>query len=261
MQPSYSPTSGRIPLAVVVGLAVVVAASLALGLVNAARAGAAVAVPAAGQQTGISICGHGKAAVKPDQARIQAGVRATAPTAEAARAQAASAMSAILAALKSGGVADADIQTSYFAVEPNFTYDATGSHQNGFVATNNVSVTIRAIDKAGAIVDAMTRAGSDSVSISGIQFSSGDPTRAQSDAQHSALADAKRQAQEIADGAGVALGAPISIQVGGCGAQSQPPVVFGTADASQGKAAPPPTPIQPGPQEVIVDVAVVYAIR
>src|SRR5262249_36183701 len=152
------PSSGRIPLAVAIGLAVVVAVALTLSVLNIARAGAVSVLPVTTQQTGIAVCGHGKATSKPDQAQIAVGVHASASTAQGARTQAAQAMSSVLAALKGNGVADKDIQTSYFAIAPNYTYDATGQHPNGYSASNNVNITIRSVDNTGKIVDAVTQA-------------------------------------------------------------------------------------------------------
>jgi uncharacterized protein YggE len=254
-----TPFSGRSSLVVTVGLALVVAAALTLGVVNVARAGAVSVLPVTSQQTGISVCGQGKATSKPDRAQIEVGVFATAATAQGARSQAAAAMNAVLAALKSNGVADADIQTDYFSIAPNYTYDAAGAHPNGYTATNNVTVLVRAVNNAGKIVDAVTQAGGNNVIVNGIQFSTGDLTQAQAQAQASALQDAHRQAQAIADAAGVGLGAPVSIQVGGCGTQTTP--IYNAAGAAPASKSNPPTPIQPGQQQVAVDVAVVYAIR
>ena len=56
------------------------------------------------------------------------------------------------------------------------------------------------------------------------------------------------------------LGAPVSIQVGGCGNSSGPLPYASDQSAAVGDKANAPTPIQPGQQDVTVDVAVVYAI-
>jgi uncharacterized protein len=248
-------TSGRMPLAVVVGLAVIVAAALIFGVMNVARAGAVSVLPVSSQQTGITVCGHGTAHVRPDQARIQVGVQASAATAEDARAQAAQAMNAVLAALKGNGVADQDIQTDYFAIQPEYAYGSGAPHQIGYSATNDITATIRHVDDTGKIVDAVTAAGGNDVTVSGIQFSSGDPSQAQSDARRAALNDAHSQAQQIADGAGVRLGTPISINVGGCG-DTQRAIGYAQAGAAPSST----TPVQPGQQVVDVYVAVVYAI-
>jgi uncharacterized protein YggE len=258
-----TPSSGRGAPGVIVGVAAVVVAvavaAFTLGLVNLAHAGAVSVLPVTSQQTGISVCGQGMATSTPDRAQIQVGVVAFAASAEDARNQAATAMSAVLAALKSNGVADADVQTSYFSISPNYSYDGGGTHTSGYTASNNVTVLVRAVDNTGKVVDAVTQAGGNDVVVNGIQFFSGDLTQAQTEAQASALQDAHRQAQAIADAAGVSLGPAASILVGGCGTVNSPVYASaGSAGVSKGNV---PTPIQPGQQQVQVYVAVVYAIR
>jgi uncharacterized protein YggE len=73
------------------------------------------------------------------------------------------------------------------------------------------------------------------------------------------VADARRQAEQATRAAGVSLGTPLSIQIGGCGAPARVPfpLAGGAASGTSGT----PTPIQPGQVEVAADVGVVYAIR
>src|SRR5258708_34167787 len=99
-------------------------------------------------------------------------------------------MTAVIAALKSHGVADADIQTDYFAIQPQYTYESSGPRQTGYMATNNVTATIRHVDDAGKVVDAVTQAGGNAVGGSGIQVFSRDPSSAPAAAQTSPLSGA-----------------------------------------------------------------------
>jgi uncharacterized protein YggE len=254
MQPS---TSSRLGVGIGIAVVALVTVTLTLSILGFTRAGTVSIVPVTSQQTGITVCGQGKANARPDQARIEAGVFAQASSADAARAQAAQAMNAVLSALKSNGVADDDIQTQYFSITPQYTYDSSGPHQTGYQASNTVTATVRNVNAVGKVVDAVTSAGGNNVVVSGIQFSAGDPSQAQAQAEASALSDAHQQAQQIASGAGVSLGSPVSIQVGGCGQTQQPVIYAGAAQASSARS----TPIQPGQVNVEVNVAVVYAIR
>jgi uncharacterized protein YggE len=255
---SFTPSAPS-RLGVGIGAAVValVTLTLTLSILGFTRAGTVSVMPVTSQQTGITVCGHGKANAHPDQARIAAGVFAQASTAQDARSQAAQAMNAVISALKNNGVADDDIQTEYFSITPQYSYESGGPHQIGYQASNNVTATVRNVNAVGTVVDAVTAAGGNNVVVSGIQFSAGDPSQAQAAAEASALADAHQQAQQIASGAGVSLGAPVSIQVGGCGQTQQPVVYAGAAQAASGST----TPIQPGQLNVDEYVDVVYSIR
>lgn len=250
----------RSPLAIALVIVVAVAAAFGLLLGATSLAHASSAAPGTSQQTGISVCGQGKATVRPDQARIQVGITASASTADAARTQASQAMTAVLAALKSAGVASADIQTNYFAIEPEYSYDQSGSHQIGYTVTNSVTVTIHNVNGVGQIVDAAAAAGGNNAIISGIDFSTTDPNAGLIQAQQNALANAHAQAVQIASAAGVSLGAPLAIDANGCGTQVvAPQPVANQAASSQGST--PTTPVQPGQSEVDAEVMVVYAIQ
>lgn len=256
---SLASGSSRLMLALIAIFAVLTTIAITLGLVNVAHAGTVSVLPVTAQQTGISVCGHGTAQVKPDRAQINAGVSVQASTAQDARDRAASAMTTIINALKSNGVAADDIQTGYVSIAPQYDYNNGAPRTNGYMASNSVNVTVRNVSSVSKLVDAVTAAGGNYVFVSGVSFSSSDPSAATSQAQQKALTDAKNQASHIAQAAGVNLGAPVSIQVGGCGNSSPVPYYAADGAATQGKSNV-PTPIQPGQQDVAVDVAVVYAI-
>lgn len=257
---SLSSGTSRLMLALIAIFAVLTIIAITLGLANVARAGAVSVLPVTSQQTGISVCGHGTAQVKPDRARISAGVNVQSSTAQDARDRAASAMTAVINALKSNGVANDDIQTGYVSIAPQYDYNSGAPRTTGYMASNSVNVTVRDVSAVSKLIDAATAAGGNSVYVSGVSFSTSDPSAAANQAQQKALADAKNQATHIAQGAGVNLGSPVSIQVGGCGNNSGPIPYYGNQSAAAADKAAPPTPIQPGQQDVAVDVAVVYAI-
>ncbi len=179
-------------------------------------------LPVTSQQTGISVCGHGTAQIKPDRAQINAGVSVQSSSAQDARDRAASAMTAVINAIKSNGVSADDIQTGYVSISPQYDYSGGTPRTTGYTASNSVNVTVRDVSAVSKLIDAVTAAGGNSVFVSGVSFSSSDPSAAATQAQQKALADAKNQATHIAQGAGVNLGSPVSIQVGGCGNSSGP---------------------------------------
>ncbi|MGO8950296.1 MAG: SIMPL domain-containing protein [Ktedonobacterales bacterium] len=239
-----------------------VAVALTLGIVNIAHAQSVTVLPSTTQQAGILVCGQGTAYTHPDQAQIEAGVQATATTAEAARSQAAQAMASVLSAIKSQGVADADVQTNYFAIEPDYDYSSSTPSIVGYTASNSVTVTVHAVDNTGNIVDAVTQAGGNDVLVNGIEFSNGNPAAALEQAQQNAIANAHQQAEVAASAAGVSLGAPLSIDLESCGgtgvATEVPAAISG---AVPGASSGPSTPISPGQIEATADVSVDYAVH
>ena len=74
------------------------------------------------QQAGIWVTGWGKVTLEPDLALLSLGVEARADTVEEARTETAVAMTGIISALRAKGIADKDIQTRFFNISPEYTY-------------------------------------------------------------------------------------------------------------------------------------------
>jgi uncharacterized protein len=240
-----------------IGLLVAVALVVA-GMMLAQARNEAVAHPE-NQQLWIAVCGHGKAKAAPDQAQLNLGVFATATTVHDVRSQTSQTMSSVLAALKGNGVAEQDIQTGYVSLQPEYNYQSSPPRLSGYSATNTITVTIRNLANVGAIMDAAVEQGGSNIFVGGILFSAGDPAQARSDAQRDAVADAKQKAEQAAGSAGAKLGPVLSIQVGGCGNDPQTPTYGAVDRGTQVHKA--TTPIEPGQNDVSVDVTVVYALR
>src|SRR3954451_499000 len=130
----------------------------------AALAAALVAVPGAwGAAAPRTITVHGTGIVQtvPTSAVFTFGVSATGGTATAALGADAAKMNKLIAALKAKGVAEADIQTSSISLAPNTS--PRGDRILNYTATNSVSARIRAIAKAGPVIDAVVAAGANQI--------------------------------------------------------------------------------------------------
>ncbi len=209
-----------------------------------------------GQQEGIWVNGQGFAAAVPDVANLVLGVQAQAATVADAQAQAVTAMNGVMAALTGNGVASKDIQTQYFNIQQLTKYDNNKQQSVviGYQVSNMVTAKIRALDKVGAIIDAVAKAGGDLTRINSIGFSVDDPTPYYNDARQKAMADAKAKAQQMAGLAGVKLGKPTYISE----SSYLPPIPAPVLRAEAAPAA--QTPISPGETKLTVNVQVVYPI-
>ena len=140
------------------------ATALAIGLL-VGSAGApnlaprpAVAADSTAPEHTISVTGTGRVTLTPDIADLRIGVNLTRPTATEARSAAAAAMTKVVAAIKKGGVADKDVQTSLLSLQPVYDYSNNGQGRlTGFQVANVVAVTVRNIDTVGDLVDAGSR--------------------------------------------------------------------------------------------------------
>jgi uncharacterized protein YggE len=207
----------------------------------------------------ISVNGHGSVDVTPDTAQVTIGVDVTLPTLEEAEAESTSQANAIIEAVKAGGVADEDVQTSNYSVYVVRNYDENGNPAEimGYQISNQVNVTIRDIDTVGDILSAAIDAGANN--IWGISFYVDDTTAAASEARVLAVEDARRKAEELAAAADLSLGRIVAIAEGSQGA-ILPPMYqrAGGGEMAMDAAA---APIEPGSTEVTVDVQIVFEIE
>jgi uncharacterized protein YggE len=184
-------------------------------------------------------------------------VQADATSVGDARSKAAESMDAMLKALKDGGVADKDIQTTQFSVDPRYDYTNNKQTLIGFTVNNIATVKIHDIDKTGDLIDAAISAGGDLARVQGLQFTIDDPSALQGQARQKAMADAKSRATTLAQAAGVELGAPRSINETG----GPTPIMFGAAESAQFLDQAARTPIETGQLQVQVQVSVIYGLK
>ncbi len=236
----------------IVGAAVAVLLIVLVGMVafsytrtaNAQTGG----VPAMRQ---VTVVGHGEVKAQPDTATVQIGVQTQAADAKDALAQNTQQTQAVQAKLKDLGIADKDMQTSNFSINPMYNND--GRQVTGYTVSNMVSVTIRNLDQAGTLLDQVVQAGANS--IYGINFNVSDPESVLNQARTQAIQNAQARASQLAQAAGASMGEVLVIteNVG------QSPVVplMARDSAAAGSAA----PIQAGEQTLSVDVQVTFALR
>jgi uncharacterized protein len=157
-------------------------------------------------QASLIVSGEGSVVVAPDYAQIRAGVTTRARTVKEAADANTKLMTAIIAALRDGGIEQKDIQTSQFSVQPVYAppQPNTEPKVSGFSVANRVSVTIRQMAMAGAILDRVIAAGA--TDVGGVEFLHSDTSKALDQAREAAVADARRKAELYARAAGVKLG-------------------------------------------------------
>lgn len=162
----------------------------------------------------IIVSGQGESSVTPDIALLSLSVMREAKAAREALDANNDAMAAVIAAMKSLGVADRDLQTAGIQINPryNFTNNPDGSQNAELVAyqvVNTLSVRVRDIDKAGEVLDKAVSLG---VNQGGsIAFTNDDPAAALNEARKKAVADAIDRANTLAKAAGGSVGRVLEI--------------------------------------------------
>ena len=247
---------GRTAVVAAMSLVAVMVLGVILTSWRPAGPASAATVPTNSSVQGITVNGTGKVTIKPDLATITIGVQAHAQSAAEAQAKASAAMAKVVDAIKGNGIVEADIATQWVSLEPQYHYKSDGSAPPtviGYVSNQTVSVKVRDLAKVGPVIDTAVAAGANQVS--GISFSVADPAAAASQARAAAIADAKTRATELANAAGVTLGAATMITE--VSAPGPIPYDYRMAAPAADQAG---TPILPGTTEVQVDVEVTYAI-
>ncbi|MFN8551598.1 MAG: SIMPL domain-containing protein [Candidatus Obscuribacterales bacterium] len=226
------------------------------GIVSAALPGLAVEMK--DLPPSVSVTGEGHAFAKPDQAQISMGVVSDAKTAAVALKNNTDKMNSLMSTLKSKGIAEKDILTSNFSVNPQYRYDNINGQQRpsivGYQVSNEVHVKIRNLPTLGDILDAVITAGANNVN--GISFSLAEPDSVLDQARQKAMADAKRKAELYAGAAGVKVGRVLYITESSGTIQPPRPMMMATrAEMAQS------VPIAAGEQESTAAITVVYAIE
>lgn len=160
----------------------------------------------------IAVNGTGNVYADPDVAYINIGVHTQNADPKVALASNTTQAQAVIDAIKAIGVADKDIQTSNFNVYPSTQYGPNGETLDTvYMVDNTVYVTVRDLTKLGALLETVVTSGANN--INGIMFDILDKDTLASEARKKAVEDAQKQAQDIADAAGVQLGELMYVNV------------------------------------------------
>lgn len=170
-----------------------------------------LAAPAFADEARITVTGEATVQAVPDIATISLGVTTEGATAAEALSANTTALAAVIARLVAAGVADRDIQTSNLSINPNWASYESGSAQRitGYTAQNMVTVTVRALDGLGAVLDQAVADGANT--LNGLTFGLADPKPVLDEARRLAVADAIDRAKLLTGAAGVTLGEIVSI--------------------------------------------------
>jgi uncharacterized protein YggE len=246
----------RIGGAAIIGLAVLTAA----GCSSDKKAGSTTSTAAPDGSTAtesyhgatIVVAGHGKVTGTPDTMTMSIGVSTTRASAQDALTTNTQQANALQDTLKGKGVKPKDMQTSDLSVGPN--YDKDGN-VTGYRVSNQVTVTLHDLTQAGDVIDAGAGAVGNDITFNGVQLSIDDTSALLRQARQDAVKKAIAHARQLAEAAGVKLGAVRKIDDTGV---VVPPPLYLNGYATDKAAA--PTPIQPGSQDLSVDVALTFAV-
>lgn len=237
------------PIIALVALALAVPAAPA-----AAQTAVEFAQPISG--TKLEVSASGDVSRVPDVAIISAGVVTRAATASQALQQNSARMDRVLAALKSAGVADRDVQTSSINLSPEYRYQENQAPQLvGYTASNQVTIRFRDIRNSGRILDALVAQGANQ--INGPSMTIDNPDEALDEARAKAVAKGIARAQLYAAALGKRVARVLSVSESG---GYSPPTPMPYA-AAVGRAESADTKIVPGEQKLEVSVSMTFELQ
>ncbi|MDO8425668.1 MAG: SIMPL domain-containing protein [bacterium] len=211
------------------------------------------AVGSAPVERTLTVSGMGKVRAAPNLASVSAGITVEALNAADAQEQSNKKMESVLQEIRAAGIPEEDMQTSNYSVYPQYDYTDGVSRIRGYAASQTVQVQIRDLDRVNAVFAALMKGGA--TNVDGLQFSIDDSEGLKAQAREQAIANAREQAQMIAEQLGVRLGKATQFSESG---GAYPPIMYDRAMGMGGGGAP---EIQRGENEIAVSVTVTYAME
>jgi uncharacterized protein len=208
----------------------------------------------------INVSANGEAALAPDIAYLQLSVLREGATAKEALAANNAAMAEVLAAMKAFGIAERDLQTSGFSVNPVYVYPKAEEAQTppkivGYQVQNSLSVRVRELERLGEVLDQAVTLGVNSGG--NVTFGNDNPDAALETARVSAMKKAVAKATLLVEAAGAKLGKIVSISEN----FDRPMPIAMMAKASMDLAAAPESvPVASGENSYSVTVNVAFEI-
>ncbi len=216
----------------------------------------------------ITVTGTGNAVSIPDVATFSFTVTETAKTVAAAQVAATAKINDALKTVRAAGVADKDISTDSYSINPHYEYSGGVCSANycppskqvltGYDISQTIQVKVRDLAKAGEIFSSIGSVGVQNVN--GLNFSIDDPSSVQAEARGKAIADAQNKANLLAKQLGVSLVRVVSFNE--TGAANYPRPMYAMDSKAGGVANQAPAPeIPAGEQKITDNVEITYQIK
>lgn len=213
----------------------------------------------------LNVSAEGKTTVKPDIAQFSFSVITEGADLEKITSDNNKRIAEVINYIKSEGISEDDIKTTQYNLQPKYEYieSQKKSFISGYELTQSVFVKVRDLDKnigkISTILGSLPEMGINQ--ISGVSFTVDNPEEFMAKAREEAFKKAHEKALVIAKSNGVSLG-----QVLNASEFQGGPIYYGPYEKFGLGGAPAidravPAPLEPGTQEITVNVSVTYALR
>jgi hypothetical protein len=221
-------------------------------------AGAAPSAPACGNSDPkLTVQATGQATATPNLLTLNVGVTVSDPTASSALSDANAKAASLSTTLEQAGVTTADIQTTNFSIQPSF--DTKGAI-TGYQVSNTMLVKLHDLAASGTVIDAAARSAGDAIRVNGLSFSVDDTRTVDGTARADGIQVAAAHAHSMAAAAGESIRGVCSITDSTTTYPIPQDLAGTTATALAPNGANVPVPVQPGTQQSVAQVTVVYGL-
>ena len=152
----------------------------------------------------ISVSGIGEVQVEPDRARVYLNAQAEARSTTEARRLVDEQLNGLAAALEAAGLDEDDLIAGQFTLAPQYDYGGVRRRFIGYLARRDVQVDVDDLERLNPLLDAALGEGI-------IEYRTSREAELREQARELAVADSRRQAEELATAYGASLGPVISI--------------------------------------------------
>jgi uncharacterized protein YggE len=213
----------------------------------------------------ITVSGHGEVDKAPDTAKFSFTVQNEAKETAIAQDVVSKKVAQVKADLMAAGIEEKYISTDSYNSYPDYEYNnvkcvsvpcPSNQTLKGYMVSQNVKVSVKDLSKAETVAGILGKDGVTSIDGPNLGFE--DTNEVSDEARDKAIADAKEQAQKLADALGVHIVRIVSFNENG-GGRPVPPVAYAANKAMDSAAAAPTIPT--GVQTVTSDVSISYEIR
>ncbi len=211
------------------------------------------------QESNLSVVGEGKVQVVPDRASLDAGILVTnAATIDAAQQEIDEKNNAIVEALTRLGIAQEDIKTSNYSVNPNQDFNPGAPGRiTGYNGNVTITITVRQIDLVPQVTQAVTEAGANQVY--NVNYTVENPEKFREEARNKAIENAREQAENLASSLGIRLGKVVNVVESSPTNGSIP--MFDRSMSLEGMGGANAPVLQPGTQEITSVVTLYFEKR
>ena len=206
----------------------------------------------------INVSGQGKVFAKPDIGQVDLSVVTQADTVVKAVAENNDKINKINQAMKELGIKEDDLKTAAYNINPNYQYTSGKSVIIGYEISQTLQVKIRDLSKTGQILEKSAGLGANQVG--SLVFTIDDSSKIKDEARKKAIDEAKIKAKELENSLGIKLGRIIGLNEYAVDQAGQVSYGIGGAEGKGGGGVPVPA-IQPGQNEIVINVDLTYEIK